>query len=74
MAPRPSRHSSSTTPRSFRISALSKVTPWAQSSRIWNAFRTMWALSVGTLSWYTVSSNEVPALRSAPNCMPMDSM
>ena len=53
---------------------VSKVTPRAQSSRMSKARLRMCALSVGTWSWYTVSSKDVYALRSAPNRMPIDSM
>ncbi len=49
-APRPLRHSSSTTPRSLSISSSSNVTPWAQSSSTTNARSMVSGASVGTIS------------------------
>ena len=69
-APRPVRHSSTTTPRSLRISVVSSAKPCAQSSRMSSALLTIAAVSVGTWSMYTVSSNEVYAFRSGPNRTP----
>ncbi len=57
-APRPSRHSSSTTPRSRSTSSGSRVIAYAHSLKMSKAVATT-SGSVGTSSRYTVSSKLV---------------
>ena len=72
-APRRSRHSSMTTPRSLSISASSNETLCAQSSRISSALSSTSGLSVGTCEHVDGLVEAGVGVDVGPKRMPIDS-